>query len=133
MTYHKTNQVLKAPSYVRGCVIPITVSYRPFTFRHISYLHNFPRVLLNSALCKLGYWSPKRLLAAWAHTMNAFIGRLTCVLRFSNLKNLTQITSNFLKSRSLIHIIDLTTCHPRALFNAIAFQHFLGLYVLLLK
>ena len=50
------------------------------------YLHNFPRVLLNSALCRLGYWSPNRRLAAWAHTMKAFMGRLTCVLRFSNLK-----------------------------------------------
>ena len=51
-----------------------------------AYLHNLPRVLLNSALWRLGYWSPNLLLAAWAHTMNAFIGRFTWVLRFSSLK-----------------------------------------------
>ena len=46
-----------------------------------TYRHSFPRVLLSSALWRLGYCSPNLLLAAWAHTINAFIGRLTWVWR----------------------------------------------------
>lgn len=48
-------------------------------------LHKRPRVLLSSALCSCGYWSASWRRASCAHTMNAFIGRLTCVSRFSGL------------------------------------------------
>lgn len=48
-----------------------------------SHLHSFPRVLLSSALWRWGYWSANFLRAAWAQTMNAFMGRLMCGLRFS--------------------------------------------------
>ena len=48
-----------------------------------TYLQSFPSVLLSSALCRWGYWSASLRRAAWAHTMNAFIGRLMCGLRLS--------------------------------------------------
>lgn len=41
-----------------------------------SHLQSFPRVLLSSALCSCGYWFPSFFLAAWAHTMKAFMGLL---------------------------------------------------------
>ena len=50
------------------------------------YLQSFPSVLLSSALCSAGYWSPSLRLAACAHTMKAFIGRFTCVRFLSILR-----------------------------------------------
>lgn len=40
-------------------------------------LQSLPRVRLSSALCSCGCLSDRLRLAAWAHTMNAFIGRFT--------------------------------------------------------
>ena len=45
-----------------------------------AHLQSLPSVLLSSALCKCGYWSASFLRAACAHTMKAFMGRLTCGL-----------------------------------------------------
>ena len=73
-----------------------------------THLHNLPRVLLNSALWRLGYWSPNLRRAAWAHTMKAFMGRFTCVLRFSSLK--IELETNYLRSlKNLQGIVDSST------------------------
>ena len=45
-----------------------------------AHLQSLPSVLLSSALCRCGYWSASFLRAACAHTMKAFMGRLTCGL-----------------------------------------------------
>lgn len=50
----------------------------------LTYRHNFPRVLLSSALCRCGYWSASFLRAACAQTMNAFMGLLTWGLFFKD-------------------------------------------------
>ena len=55
-----------------------------YILSHCTHLHSFPSVLLSSALCSCGYWSASFRLAAWAHTIKAFIGRLTCILRLSD-------------------------------------------------
>lgn len=60
----------------RGCAAR---DARPGTHRQ-----SLPRVLLSSALCRCGYWSASFLRAACAHTMKAFIGRLTCGLALSD-------------------------------------------------
>ena len=52
-------------------------------WRAAADLQSLPSVLLSSALCSCGYWSASFRLAAWAQTMNAFIGRLMCGFRFS--------------------------------------------------
>lgn len=50
-----------------------------------TYLQSFPRVLLSSALWRCGYWSASFLLAAWAQTMKAFMGRFMWGFLFSPL------------------------------------------------
>ena len=63
----------------------IVCNYQPVSIScHTTHLHSFPNVLLSSALCSCGYWSASFRLAAWAHTIKAFIGRLTCILRLSD-------------------------------------------------
>lgn len=42
-----------------------------------THRHNFPNVFDSSALWSWGYWSASFRLAAWAHTINAFMGLLT--------------------------------------------------------
>ncbi|MPC92886.1 hypothetical protein E2C01_087999 [Portunus trituberculatus] len=53
------------------------LSFPPIpAFHPKAHLHTFPSVLESSALCSCGYWSASRRLAAWAHTIKAFMGRL---------------------------------------------------------
>lgn len=43
-----------------------------------TYFQSFPSDLLNSEFCRCGCCLDMTCRAAWAHTMNAFIGRLIC-------------------------------------------------------
>lgn len=62
-------------SYLDTAMGGVSVSSGPW-----AYLHNFPNVLLSSALCRWGYWSASFRRAACAHTMKAFMGLFTCGL-----------------------------------------------------
>ena len=48
-----------------------------------TYFHNFPNDLLSSEFCRFGYCFDMTRRAAWAQTMNAFIGLFMCSFFFS--------------------------------------------------
>lgn len=82
---HRLHVLMLVDAHAKWVKILINHEEKSLTCWIRLYLHNFPSVLLSSALCRCGYWSASFLRAAWAQTINAFIGRFICGFLFSPL------------------------------------------------
>ena len=105
-----TNDWIISDHFYGECKMTLVLTHVGFlsyftTIKNWTDLHSLPRVLLSSALWRLGYWWPSLLLAAWAHTMKAFMGLLTWILFLSSLLALEFITSNIRFRLKDLHFI----------------------------
>lgn len=98
--WYRWKATLRGNSHTpRGWAEEATKGWEPTGKRENTYFHSFPKVLESSALWSWGYWSASLLLAAWAQTMNAFMGLLTCAALLS---------PEFLKIKNRINLYTLS-------------------------